>query len=802
MNATVKAAGKELPTVQSVFDELAKAGVEAQQRSLAFGDTADSQVESIKARIAAVDKAITTLLTGGTDEVVKATDARIVYLTTRSAELKKELDARTAEIAAATAREERLAARRAEQDRRARQGTQGGSNAGVEAFAREQAALAAEQAAQDNLNERHAALVREDLDAARAASAEIEQNFDAAGKALRSAIDLAQTAARATRAGSQRAFFGDQARANNDAGQRQLFEAARLARDAALATAKAEEALAARREALIKGLDNHTAAMDRNLTAADALATQERGIALERERQAQSGAGRQGGSQAGGTGGTGGAGFQGIRELQARLIALRNAGVDPTSAAVAALVQQINALNLAAALDDLRENGVRALSDFSRQVLITNGVLQDTTKQEALAKATSEIGAEFAQAEAEAAAFGTQNELAAAKADILRGALQNLFGQGFKPTDDELQDLIAQYQHWIDLQREATNRVNAYTAALAELGKGLSQSADSFAATAATLLTLDDAVSAGIISATDAEAEKLTSLASLIAQASNLIVSGFAELVTNADTTAEGVARAFVRMGLQVVESVLQQLIALEALAVAQALIDGGTGNIPGLIALTAAAVVIGLLIAKLGGTPASAPPRRARTRPRRTRTPPPAPAPPARPAAASRSGSPSSTSAKAKLPTSSSRQVTACSSPATNSSSSRASQPAGVAAASPGRTPDESRPAHPRPRERLDDARARRQAERRARSVRRRRREPHRAHRQLHQADREPRHNLRLEPHPHRHHAPAAHRRDPLGGNTQRQHRKHRPSRRGRHRPVRPSAPRRRHPVHQRPRW
>lgn len=595
VNATARATSRELPTVQRVMDDLASAGTAAQQRALAFGNTGEAQAESLKTRISEIDKAITTLLSGGTNEVVRATDARVQYLVTRLQELRAEL----ARVEQGIADDAARAQRQADQQRRAQLATQGGSRAEVEAQADAQRRITEEQDAAERIAQRRAERFvqtqRDDLQATQDASAEVEANLKRAADEAARIRDNAETAARATRAGSREAFFGDQARSNNDAGQAALFEADRKARAAAEATARAEERLANRRASLVKGLDEHTAAMDRNLAAADALATQERGLALERERIAASGASRQGGSLPGGAGGIPGAGFQGIRELQAELIALRNAGVDPASEAVRQLVQQINALQLAAAQKDLAENGVQGISDLTRAVLEANGVLQDTSKERALQDALAAIGDEFAQAETEAEAFGTQNELAGAKADILRKHLQDLFAEGFTPTDEGIQALIEQYQHWIDVQNKARDEANALNGALGALQGSMGSAATTFETAFGNIAMAVDGLG-------NAKLE-LQDVATAIGAAVNLLANGFAELATNAEITGATVVKAFLRMTLGVVEQVIQQLIALEALAAAEAILAGASFDFTRLAAFIAAAIAIAGFIALLGGS-------------------------------------------------------------------------------------------------------------------------------------------------------------------------------------------------------
>jgi TP901 family phage tail tape measure protein len=68
-----------------------------------------------------------------------------------------------------------------------------------------------------------------------------------------------------------------------------------------------------------------------------------------------------------------------VEKLQRALINLRNQGFDANSQAVQRLVRQINELELRAALKELREKGLKGLSDFNRQVLIANGVLPGAT---------------------------------------------------------------------------------------------------------------------------------------------------------------------------------------------------------------------------------------------------------------------------------------------------------------------------------------------------------------------------------------------------------------------------------------
>lgn len=65
--------------------------------------------------------------------------------------------------------------------------------------------------------------------------------------------------------------------------------------------------------------------------------------------------------------------------LQRRIRNLTHAGFDPASEAVQRLVRELNELHLAAALDELREEGLAGISDFTRRVLELNGVLPEAT---------------------------------------------------------------------------------------------------------------------------------------------------------------------------------------------------------------------------------------------------------------------------------------------------------------------------------------------------------------------------------------------------------------------------------------
>lgn len=68
-----------------------------------------------------------------------------------------------------------------------------------------------------------------------------------------------------------------------------------------------------------------------------------------------------------------------IESLQWKLVALRNQGAEPTSAAVQELVRQINELQLRAALEELRTKGAANLSEFAKRVLQLNGILPSAT---------------------------------------------------------------------------------------------------------------------------------------------------------------------------------------------------------------------------------------------------------------------------------------------------------------------------------------------------------------------------------------------------------------------------------------
>src|SRR5690606_12062206 len=52
---------------------------------------------------------------------------------------------------------------------------------------------------------------------------------------------------------------------------------------------------------------------------------------------------------------------------------------EPTSEAIRELVRRINELQLAAALDELKSEGLNGLSDFNREVLESNGIIPKAT---------------------------------------------------------------------------------------------------------------------------------------------------------------------------------------------------------------------------------------------------------------------------------------------------------------------------------------------------------------------------------------------------------------------------------------
>lgn len=99
-------------------------------------------------------------------------------------------------------------------------------------------------------------------------------------------------------------------------------------------------------------------------------------------------------------------------------------------------------------------------------------------------------------------------------------------------------------------------------------------------------------------------ADRTKQITDTIAQGvANMITGLTSMLVDFASGTADAsqnIVQAFVLMAVGVVESVIKQLLALEALAFAQALLEGGMGNIAKLIALMAAAVAIGVIAKKL----------------------------------------------------------------------------------------------------------------------------------------------------------------------------------------------------------
>src|SRR5690606_27835796 len=79
--------------------------------------------------------------------------------------------------------------------------------------------------------------------------------------------------------------------------------------------------------------------------------------------------------------------------LQARIQSLIARGFDPASDAVQRLVREINALQLKAALEELRDGGFKNLSDFARQVLELNGILPNATDDvETFADKLAELG--------------------------------------------------------------------------------------------------------------------------------------------------------------------------------------------------------------------------------------------------------------------------------------------------------------------------------------------------------------------------------------------------------------------------
>ncbi|MFA5551608.1 MAG: hypothetical protein WDA03_08325 [Trueperaceae bacterium] len=70
-----------------------------------------------------------------------------------------------------------------------------------------------------------------------------------------------------------------------------------------------------------------------------------------------------------------------VESLQWKLVALRNQGAEPTSAAVQELVRRINELQLRAALDELRTKGAANLSEFAKRVLELNGIIPTGTTE-------------------------------------------------------------------------------------------------------------------------------------------------------------------------------------------------------------------------------------------------------------------------------------------------------------------------------------------------------------------------------------------------------------------------------------
>lgn len=74
-------------TIKDVFDDIAAAGLRAEQRALALGNTTEAQAESVGTRIGLINNGITELIAMG----VSATDDKVQYLVTRLAELQAEL---------------------------------------------------------------------------------------------------------------------------------------------------------------------------------------------------------------------------------------------------------------------------------------------------------------------------------------------------------------------------------------------------------------------------------------------------------------------------------------------------------------------------------------------------------------------------------------------------------------------------------------------------------------------------------------------------------------------------------------
>lgn len=70
-----------------------------------------------------------------------------------------------------------------------------------------------------------------------------------------------------------------------------------------------------------------------------------------------------------------------VESLRWQLVELRTKGAEPSSAAIQELVRRINELQLKAALDELRQKGVKNLSAFARSVLEANGILPKTVAE-------------------------------------------------------------------------------------------------------------------------------------------------------------------------------------------------------------------------------------------------------------------------------------------------------------------------------------------------------------------------------------------------------------------------------------
>lgn len=96
-----------------------------------------------------------------------------------------------------------------------------------------------------------------------------------------------------------------------------------------------------------------------------------------------------------------------LASLQEHLSILRDAGVLPTAASVRELVTEIERLQVAAAMEELLEEGTEGLSEFNREVLIAAGILPGAVlSTNALAKALRGM---------------TGNDVAQGLADILDG---------------------------------------------------------------------------------------------------------------------------------------------------------------------------------------------------------------------------------------------------------------------------------------------------------------------------------------------------------------------------------------------